>query len=143
MAAVKTHVTKTSLAKYIASIPDAVRRAEAKKVAALLQAITKEKPTVWSNGMVGYGMYHFKSEHTSHEGDWPMAAFSARKANISIYLMGGMGAAKKQGALLKKLGPHTASSGGCVYIKRLDKVDMSVLKKVIAAGYADMKKKYG
>ncbi len=142
MAEVKTKVTGTSLAAFLAKVPDATRRAEAKQVAALLGAITKQKPTVWSNGMVGFGTFHYKSERSSQEGYWPMAAFAPRGSNITIYLMGGMGAAKKHAALLKKLGPHTASSGACLYIKKLDKVDMTVLKKILQASYAEMKKKY-
>src|SRR6185436_740832 len=142
MAEPKTKVTKESVAKFIAAIPDAQRREEAKTVLKLMQAITKEKGELWSNGMIGFGQYHYKSERSSQEGYWPLAAFSARKSNITIYLMGGMGAAKKHAALLKKLGPHSASSGACLYLKRLNGIDMGVLKEIITASYGEMKKRY-
>jgi hypothetical protein len=142
MAEVKTKITKSSVSAYLNKIP-AAQRADAKKVAALLSGITKKKPTLWSNGMIGYGTYHYKSERSSQEGDWPLIGFSVRKNNITMYLMGGMGAAQKHSALLKKLGKHTASSGSCLYIKRLDDVDMTVLKKICSVAYAEMKKKYG
>ncbi len=60
--------------------------------------------------------------------------------NLTIYLMVG---AMKHAALLKKLGKHKVSGGSCVYIKRLADVDVDVLKQVVTAGYAEMKKKYG
>jgi len=137
----KTVATTKSVAGFIAKLPEPLR-GEAKTVAALHAAVTKQKPVLWTNGMIGYGKYHFKSDKSAQESDWPLAAFAPRKNNITIFLMGGMGAAQKHAALLKKLGPHTASTGGCIYIKNLAKVDLAVLKKLIAAGYADTKKKH-
>jgi len=142
MAEPKTKATNASVVAFLAKIPEP-QRTDAKKVAALLQSITKQKPELWSNGMIGYGKYHFKSERSSQEGDWPMAAFSARKTNLTIYLMGGMGAAKKHAALLKELGPHKVSGGACLYIKRLADIDVAVLKKIMTASYSEMKKKWG
>jgi hypothetical protein len=139
MAGPKTVATTKSVAGFIAKLPEPLR-GDTKKIAALHAAVTKKKPELWSNGMIGYGKYHFKSDKSAQESYWPLAAFAPRKSNMTIFLMGGMGAAQKQSALLKKLGPHTASSGGCIYIKNIAKVDLAVLKKIIAAGYADTKK---
>jgi hypothetical protein len=58
-----------------------------------------------------------------------LVGFSARKANLSLYIHPGNIDPK----LLKQLGPNTPSMG-CLYIKRLSDVDEKVLRKVIAAG---------
>ena len=141
MAELKTKVNNASVAGFIAKAPEP-QRSDAKKISALMQAITKQKPTMWGTSIVGFGQYHYKSA-SGREGDWMMTGFSPRKQNLTIYIMGGLGAAQKYSALLKKLGPHKVSGGSCLYLKSLKDVDMAVLKKIITAGYADMKKRYG
>ena len=42
--------------------------------------------------------------------------------------------------LLKKLGKHKTSVGGCLYIKKLDDVDKEVLKELIAESVKTVKK---
>jgi hypothetical protein len=142
MAEIKTRVTTASAAAYLAKLP-VEQRGDAKKLDALLRSVTKKKPTLWSNGMLGYDLYHYKSERSTQEGDWPMIAFAVRKNNLTVYLMLGMGSAKKYGTLLKKLGPHKVSGGSCLYLRSLDNIDLDVLKKIMTTAYAGMKKKWG
>lgn len=142
MGEIKTKVTTASVAAYLAKLP-VEQRGDAKKLDALLKSVTKKKPTLWNNGMIGYDLYHYKSERSTQEGNWPMIAFAPRKNNLTIYLMLGMGGGKKYGALLKKLGPHKVSGGSCLYVKKLDGIDLNILKKIMAGSYADMKKKWG
>ena len=83
--------------------------------------------------------YHYKSERSAQEGNWPLTGFSPRVQQISIYIMPGF---KNYQALLKKLGKHKVSKGSCLYIKKLADVDEAVLKKLIAQSVEDMKKIY-
>jgi hypothetical protein len=64
-------------------------------------------------------------------GDAPAAAFAPRKAAATIYLPDGIGRYDEQ---LKQLGPHTTGVG-CLYIKDLDKIDISILENVVAESY--------
>ena len=139
MAELKTKVTAESVAAFLAKVPTVEQRADAKKLAALLRSVTKQKPKMWGTSIVGFDQYHYKSERSAQEGFWPMIGFSPRKQNLTIYLMGG---AKKHAALLKKLGPHATSNGSCLYLKRLEGIDMSILKKILIVAYVDMKKKH-
>lgn len=75
--------------------------------------------------MVGFGKYHYKSERSRQEGDWPLAAFSPRKQNLTLYVMAG----NKDNPLLAKLGKHKTSVG-CLYINKLADVDIKVLEKL-------------
>ncbi len=136
---IKTKVTKVSVAKFLASA-DPKMREDAKAIARLMEVTTKEKPKMWGSSIVGFGSYHYKSERSRQEGDWPMVGFSPRKAALTIYIMPGL---KEYPALLEKLGPHKISGGSCLYLKRLSDVDQTVLKKIIAQSFAHMKKKYG
>ncbi|HYF13376.1 MAG TPA: DUF1801 domain-containing protein [Candidatus Paceibacterota bacterium] len=139
MAQLKTKKNKGSVAKYIASIPDAQKREDAKELVKIFSQVTKEKATMWGTSIVGFGEYHYKSDRSRQEGDWPRTGFSARKQNLSIYVMPGF---KRYGSILKKLGPHTTSVG-CLYVKRLEDIDISTLKTLIKESLKDMRKKYG
>lgn len=104
----------------------------------LFRTVTKEKPVMWGNSMIGFGMYHYKSERSSQEGDWPLVAFSPRKANLTLYLMNGF---KDNGELLKKFGKHKISVG-CLYINKLTDIDLDVLSQLVKNSYLNMKKMY-
>jgi len=138
MAEPKTQATKKSAVQYIASIKDPVKRKDAETLLKLFKASTKEKPVMWGSSIVGFGKYHYKSERSRQEGDWPMTGFSARVQSLTLYVMLGFSDLKP---LLKKLGPHTTSVG-CLYIKRLDKIDTLMLAAILKQSYAAMKKKY-
>ena len=93
---------------------------------------------MWGSSIVGFGMYHYKSERSSQEGDWPLTGFSPCAQNLTVYIMPGF---KKYGTLLKKLGPHKTSVG-CLYIKKLDDVDRKVLFELVKTSVRNMRKKY-
>jgi len=89
--------------------------------------------------MIGYGTYHYKSERSRQEGDWPLIGFSPRKQYIAIYIMSGVSNYKD---LLSQLGKFKVSSGSCIYIDKLEDINPTVLKKIISASVADMKRIY-
>ena len=64
-------------------------------------------------------------------GDAAAAGFAPRKAATTIYLVDGIG---RYGAQLERLGPHTTGVG-CLYIKDLEKIDLSVLENIVAESY--------
>ncbi len=130
----KTKPTKVSVTEFIASVPDERRRKEARVLLKVFKAATGKRPVMWGPSIVGYGSYHYKYA-SGHEGDCCLTGFSPRKAAISIYILAGFA---EYGALLKKLGPHKKSVG-CLYLKRLDDVDLQVLERMIRASIADIK----
>lgn len=139
MAELKTKMTKASALEFIETVPDAKKRADAKKLLALFKKATKEKPVMWGTSIIGFGMYHYKSERSSQEGDWPLTGFSPRKQNLTVYIMPGF---KAYGSLLKKLGPHKISGGSCIYLKNLEGVHLPTLEKIITESVKEMKKRY-
>ncbi len=138
MAEVKTVKTKASVAAYIAAISDEKKRADAKALLAIFKQATGLKPAMWGSSIVGYGMYHYVSERSAQKGDWPLTAFSPRKANLTVYIMPGF---KEYAPLLKKLGKYK-SSVSCLYINRLADVDTQVLTQLIKRSVVDMKKRH-
>ena len=138
MTELKTKVNAASVAGFLAKVPDAGQRADAKKILMLMTTVTKEKPKMWGSSIVGFGQYRYKYA-SGREGDWMMIGFSPRKQNLTIYLMGGT---QQHAVLLKMLGSHKLSAGSCLYLNSLKEIDMAVLKKIMHNSYSEMKKKY-
>ena len=138
MATLKTLVNDANVEDFINSIDNETRRADGFALLKLYGEITNEKPRMWGTSIVGYGQYHYKSERSSQEGDWPLMAFSPRKQNLTLYFTPGF---DKYGDLLSKLGKHKTSKG-CLYINKLSDVNGDVLKKLIKQGFDDAKAMY-
>lgn len=139
MAELKTLPNKASVTKFIDSVADKQRREDAKKLLKIFKDATGMKPQMWGASMVGYGMYHYKSERSTQEGDWPLTGFSPRKQNLTVYIMPGFQKLKSE---LKKLGKHKISGGSCIYISKLSDIDIPTLTKIIKWGVKEMKVRY-
>ena len=138
MSTIKTLATKVPVTEYIASLAEESRRSEAQELLKIFHEATNMDPVMWGTSMVGYGSYHYKSERSRQEGDWPLTAFSMRKSAISIYIMPGF---DKYAEHLSRLGKHKTGVG-CLYIKRLSDVDSTVLSTIIKSSFNEMKGKY-
>ena len=125
--AIKTTQNKASVSAFLKSVADPQRRQDAETVAAMMQAVTKEKPAMWGTSIVGFGKERYRYA-SGREGDWFTVGFSPRKDNLTLYLIGGF---RKHTDLMEKLG-KVKMGGGCLYVKRLDDIDQKVLKQLIA-----------
>lgn len=134
MAELKTKPTQASVKDFLNQIPDKERREDCFAVAKMMEEITGNKPTMWGPSIVGFGTFRYKYA-SGREGDWPVAAFSPRKKDLTLYFM--MGSFKKHNELMEKLGKHSVSKS-CLYIKRLSDVHIPTLKKLIKASVKDL-----
>lgn len=123
----KTLPTEASVEAFIAAVPDAERRADAERLAALLVEWTGEPPVMWGASIVGFGRYSYRYD-SGHGGTAPLVGFSPRKANLVLYLVGGV--QERHQKLLERLGPHKVGKG-CLYLKRLDDVDRETLRALV------------
>jgi len=137
MAENKTRETKTSVAAFLNAIDDKRKRADAKKVAAMMRKTTGKRAKMWGTAIVGFGTYHYKYE-SGREGDWALVGFSPRKQNLVVYIMPGF---EKFPTLMKKLGKYKTGKS-CLYLNKLDDVDESVLEKLIDKSVKLMRKRY-
>ena len=136
MADNKTKPTKVNVAAFIDALADQEKRADAKAIVRMMQKATGEAPKMWGPSIIGFGSCHYVYE-SGREGDMPLAGFSPRKAALVLYNSTGFAGAD---ALLKKLGKHTAGKG-CLYIKKLADVDEGILRELVAASVAALKKR--
>ncbi len=140
MAELKTKKTNASVTAFLDAVEDEQKRRDSKELLKIFKEVTKEKPVMWGTAIVGFGSYHYKSERSKQEGDWPLTGFSPRKQNLTVYIMCGFSWNQE---LLKKLGKHKVSGGSCLYIKRLAYIDIEILKKLIKNSVEYMREKYG
>lgn len=133
MSTIKTHVNDASVEDFINSVDGEVKKTDAFKILEMYKEATNEKPKMWGPSMIGFGQYHYKSERSSQEGDWPLAAFSPRKQSLTLYIMPGF---NDYSDLLGKLGKHKTSKA-CLYINKLSDVDENILKQLIKRSYDD------
>jgi len=139
MSAIKTQVSDASVEDFINSVDGDAKRADAFKLLEMYTAATGEKAKLWGTAIIGFGQYHYKSDRSTQEGDWPLAGFSPRKQNLTLYIMTSL---NDYSDLLGKLGKHKTSVA-CVYINKLSDVDLDVLKQLIKRSYDDSKKELG
>lgn len=133
----KTFATTKSVTAFIASVKDPRRRKDAQTVIAIMRKVTGERPVMWGPSIVGFGQYH--SVYASgREGDWPLAAFSPRKAALTLYVIPGL---VEESPLRARLGKHTISKS-CVYLKTLDGVDLRALEELIRISVRRVRKMY-
>ena len=139
----KTVATEADVAAYIAALEPDRRREEAETLLALYERLTGQPAKMWGPTMIGFGEYHYVYE-SGRSGTAMRSGFAPRKGKHSIYLMCGAcdeAAAAQRDALLAKLGKHKMEKS-CLYINRLDQVDMDVLEAIIADDLAEMNRLY-
>jgi hypothetical protein len=126
----KTRETDASVEDFLNSIDNKERRDDGFRLLEMFKRITKKEPKMWGPAIIGFGKTMIKYAD-GRELDWPAAAFSPRKQNLTLYVHTGSDDQKK---LLEKLGKHSTSVS-CLYIKRLSDVDSKVLEQVISNAY--------
>ena len=137
MAENKTKPTKLSVTVFINGIDDRQKRADARKVAAMMRKATGSRAVMWGASIVGYGQYHY--EYVSgREGDFLLTGFSPRKQALTVYILAGF---SQFDSLMKNLGKYKTGKS-CLYLKRLSDVDEKVLERLIIGSVKYMRKNY-
>lgn len=126
MAETKTKPTKDNVIDFLGKVTDAKRRDDCKVIVDLMAKATKAKPEMWGSSIVGFGRYRYQYAG-GREADWMMIGFSPRKNDLTLYITRGF---ESFPDLMKRLGKYK-TRGSCLYIKKLDDVDLDVLKKLL------------
>ena len=137
MAENKTKETRASVAAFLNAVDDPRKRADARRIAAMMRRATGNNAKMWGSSLVGYGKYHYKYD-SGREGDFMLTGFSPRKQNLTIYIMPGF---DEFPALMNKLGKYKTGKS-CLYINKLEDVDEKVLEQLITRSVNVMRKRY-
>jgi len=126
---IKTKPTAASVEEFINNLDSEQKRKDSFVLLEMMKSASGEEPVLWSNSIIGFGIKRFRSPTTNREVDWLLIGFSPRKTNLSLYLTVGI---KEHAAALEKLGKHKTGVG-CLYINKLEDIDLEVLKGMIDA----------
>jgi hypothetical protein len=122
----KTRENDSSVIEFIENVDSPKKREDAYRLLDIFTETTGCEAKMWGPSIIGFGSYHYKYA-SGHEGDAPLVGFSPRKAKISLYFAPGD---TKREELLSKFGKHTTGKA-CVYINKLEDVNVEVLKELI------------
>ncbi|GAA1318412.1 DUF1801 domain-containing protein [Leucobacter albus] len=133
MSEIKTKPTDADVAGFLDAVAPAKRREDGLALAQIFSEETGEAPVLWGPSMIGYGSYRYISPANPRtRGDWPKTGFSPRKTQLSLY---GLKDLPEGAALLPRLGKYTEGAG-CVYVRKLEDIDLAVLRKLIGIAAA-------
>lgn len=140
MSNIKTLVTEADVNEFINSFANTEqKRTDSFELIHLMRDFTGHEPKMWGSSMIGFGHYHYKSERSRQEGDWPLVGFSPRKEAISLYVYTGL---PEHEHLLKNLGKFKMGKA-CIYVKKLSDINLEELKKVMGETIGFLHSKYG
>jgi hypothetical protein len=135
MAELKTRPHQGSATEFLQTVSEERKRQDSFAILDLMKKVTGEEPVMWGDSIVGFGSYHYKYA-SGREADWMLTGFSPRKQSLTLYIMSGF---DEYDDLLKKLGKYKTGKS-CLYIKKLEDVDLTVLKELVAKSIDHMKR---
>lgn len=125
----KTQARDASVAQFLSSVANSVRRADAEQLSVLMERATGEQATMWGPSIVGFGRYHYRYA-SGHEGDMCRVGFAPRASNLALYV----GGFTEYEALLARLGKHKRAKA-CLYVNKLADIDLAVLEEIVRETY--------
>lgn len=139
MSTIKTKVNEADVYAFIDSFASTQQKKDDSfELIKIMEQFSGFKAKMWGPSMIGFGCYHYKSTRSKQEGDWPILAFSPRKAAISLYVFTGLA---KHEYLLEDLGKFKKGVA-CIYVKKLSDINIEALKQLISVTMDYVKTNY-
>lgn len=134
----KTKENDNSLIEFIENVEHPKKREDAYKLLDIFTEASGYEAKMWGTSIIGFGKYHYKYK-SGHEGEAPLVGFSPRKTKHSLYVyIAGDPVHEK---LVETLGKHTKSKA-CIYVNKIEDIDIEVLKKMIQHTIKVLKETY-
>jgi hypothetical protein len=122
----KTQKTDVSVEEFLNSVTNEKKREDSFAILDLMREVTGEEPSMWGTSIIGFGTYRYKYA-SGREGEWPLTGFSPRKQNLTLYITSGF---DDYDSLLDDLGKYKTGKS-CLYINKLEDVDLETLRELI------------
>jgi len=137
MTQLKTQKNSASVKAFLDAVENEKRAKDAQAVLKLMKRITGLRPQMWGTSIIGFGSYRYQNT-SGRKGEWFLTGLSPRKQALTVYIMSGF---SNYDALLKQLGKFKTGRS-CLYINKLEDIDLAVLEQLIAESVANMREKY-
>ncbi|QNR23757.1 DUF1801 domain-containing protein [Croceimicrobium hydrocarbonivorans] len=133
----KTKENDLPVEDFIDSLDNEKQKEQSYTLLELFKSISGSEARMWGGSIIGYGHYDYVYS-SGQSGTWMRGGFSPRKGKFSLYIMSGF---SHYGEILGRLGKYKTGKS-CLYINKLEDVDLEVLKELIAGSFQFMKEKY-
>ncbi len=132
MSGLATQANQRSVTKFLDTLENENQKKDCYTLKQTMEKETGYAAVMWGNDknpdyIIGYGSYSYSRKGSKEEYTWFHEGFAPRKNNITIYLTLDL---DQETTLLDQLGKYKKGKG-CLYIKKLEDIDMSILKKLI------------
>jgi hypothetical protein len=138
MADTKSNIPPGKVQEFLNSLPDNQVKTDCYILKKIVSEITGCQPKMWGKNIVGFGSYHYKYE-SGREGDTCLIGLSPKKDKITLYLAPYF---DEDSSWAEKLG-KVAVGKGCLYISKIEDVDIKVLKSLILHSIQLVKERHG
>jgi len=135
VAELRTKPTHEGVTVFLNGIEDVRKRQDCFTLLALMREAAGAEPKMWGDSVVGFGSYHYHYA-SGRQGDWFLTGFSPRKQNLTVYIMAGF---DQYEHLLSRLGKYKTGKA-CLYIKKLEDVDVAVLRELVQQSVEHMRR---
>jgi Domain of unknown function (DU1801) len=132
----KTQATTNSVQDFLNNYPNQKVIKDCFDLIKIFEKVTNNKPVLWGK-IIGFGSYHYVYE-SGREGDSLMVGFTPSKVGITIYTNCDL---ENNTNLLNNLGKHKISKS-CLYIKKLEDINIEIFEQIIKDSYNHIKDKY-
>ena len=139
MSTLKTQKTNEDVRAFILSFADSEeKKSDSFALIDIMREVTGQEPKMWGPSIIWFWSYHYKSEKSRQEWDWPLIWFSPRKTAISLYVFTGN---PEHEYLLENLGKFKKGKA-CIYIQHVSDINIIQLKKIMQETIKFLEKKY-
>lgn len=137
MAELKTRPTGADVTEFLATVPDAQKRADSDVLLELMKRVTGDDAVMWGSSIIGFGTYEY-TNRSGKPAKWMATGFSPRKVALTIYIMQGF---EPHADLMERLGKYKTGRS-CLYVKRLSDIDLDVLETLVARSCEYLRQAY-
>ncbi|MFP5417108.1 MAG: DUF1801 domain-containing protein [Actinomycetes bacterium] len=128
----KTKPSEGGVMEFLHSVQPTKRREQGLELLDIFAEETGAEALLWGPLIVGFGHVAYTYE-TGHSGEMPRVGFSPRKAALTLY---GLTLYDSNADLLDRLGKHKTGKS-CLYVNKLEDIDVGVLREMIRRGWED------
>lgn len=137
MSDMKTKQNDADVDAFLNSVENKKRVADARIILNMMIQITGKPAKMWGPSIIGFGNYEYnRKDGSAHQ--FCVTALSPRKAALTVYIMPGF---EPFDDLMGKLGKYK-NSVSCLYVTKLDNIDLEVLEELIKRSVDIMKERY-
>ena len=137
MSDMKTVENDGDIEAFLKCVENRKRASDTAVVMQMMARVTGCQPKMWGDSIIGFDRYSYRrADGSQHQ--IMITGLSPRKTALTVYIMQGFDRYNDQ---LSRLGKHKRSRS-CLYITRLENIDLAVLEEIVADSVRVMRERH-